>query len=394
MRGAFVILLCLALLGARPARAENALIEVAYLALKQSHAPAASLLDQPPTDEGIQGARLGIADNATTGRFVNQTWRLEEAVEEDGASIVARFRALAAQGQRLFITDLPAPLLLQAADLPEAKQATIIDATSRDDRLRGADCRANVLHALPSRAMLADALMQYLSLKRWRDLLLVVGRDEADQALAEAFRRSAKKFDLRIVAAKPWTFVPGARRTDSGNNAIGPEVASFTQGISYDVLLVADEAGNFANELGYRTAAPRPLAGSVGLVPTAWAPPFEQWGATQLQSRFLRQAGRRMTTRDYGAWLAVRAFGEAATRSNSADPATVGAYVRSDAFQLAGFKGVELSFRSWDGQLRQPVLLADDRSVVSVSPQRGFLHQSSTLDTLGSDQPETQCHMH
>ena len=101
-----------------------------------------------------------------------------------------------------------------------------------------------------------------------------------------------------------------------------------------------------------------------------------------------------MTPRDYGAWLAIRAFGEAATRSNSTDPATIGAYMRSDAFQLAGFKGVELSFRSWDGQLRQPVLLADDRSVVSVSPQRGFLHQSSNLDTLGFDQPEAQCHMH
>ena len=394
LRGPFVILLCLALLGPRLALAETTTIEIAYLALKRARPSPASLLDQPPADEGTQGARLAVADNATTGRFTNQNWQLKEAVEENGAAVAARFQALSAQGLRLFVTDLPAPLLLQVADLPEAKGATILDATSTDDRLRGADCRANVLHTLPSRAMLADALMQYLAVKQWRDLMLVVGRDEADAAWADALRRSAKKFNLRIVAAKPWTFVPGARRTDSGNNAIGPEVASFTQGVSYDVLLVADEAGNFADELGYRTATPRPIVGSAGLVATAWARPFEQWGGTQLQSRFIRQAGRWMTPRDYGAWLAVRAFGEAATRGGSADPASIGAFMRSDAFQLAGFKGVKLNFRSWDGQLRQPVLLADDRTVVSVSPQPGFLHMSSILDTLGFDQPETQCHMH
>ncbi len=393
MRGPLVLLFCLTLLLPRSPRAENAAIEIAYLALKQSRSVPASLLDRPPEDEGLQGARLGIADDETTGRFINQGWHLQEVVESDGSSVSARFQALAAQGQRLFVTDLPAPLLLQLADLPEAKGATILDATTTDDRLRGADCRANLLHLLPSRAMLADALMQYLSVKQWRDLMLVVGRDEADAAFADAIRRSAKKFNLRIVAAKPWTFVPGARRTDTGNTAIGAEVASFTQDVSYDVLIVADEAGSFANDFGYRTAQPRPIAGSAGLVPTAWARPFEQWGGTQLQSRFLKQAGRWMTPRDYGAWLAVRAFGEAATRSNSADPTVIGSFMRGDAFQVAGFKGTRLSFRPWDGQLRQPVLLADDRSVVSVSPQPGFLHQSSNLDTLGFDQPETSCHL-
>jgi ABC transporter substrate binding protein (PQQ-dependent alcohol dehydrogenase system) len=60
---------------------------------------------------------------------------------------------------------------------------------------------------------------------------------------------------------------------------------------------------------------------------------------------------------------------------------------------LAAFKGVKLSFRPWDGQLRQPILLADADSLVSVSPQPGFLHQFSELDTLGIDRPETKCAM-
>jgi ABC transporter substrate binding protein (PQQ-dependent alcohol dehydrogenase system) len=67
--------------------------------------------------------------------------------------------------------------------------------------------------------------------------------------------------------------------------------------------------------------------------------------------------------------------------------------MRGKDFDLAGFKGAKLTFRDWDGQLRQPVLLADDRSLVSVSPQPGFLHPDTELDTLGIDRPETKCHM-
>jgi ABC transporter substrate binding protein (PQQ-dependent alcohol dehydrogenase system) len=390
LRGTVLALsLCLAM--ASPAGAAE--IDIAYLGLAQTRSLPLSYLDQPPNDEGVQGARLGLADNATTGKFVQQSYHLEEAVAPDADAVLAAVKRLSAAGYRNFVTDLPAPLLVRVADLPEAKDALLLDATATDDRLRGADCRRNMLHLLPSRAMLADALMQYLAVKQWKRILLVVGKDPEDQDYAAAIRRAAKKFQIRIVADKPWTYDPGARRTDTGHYAIEAEVARFTQGIDYDLLVVADEADNFGDDLGYRQTDPRPVAGTQGLVPTAWARPFEQWGATQLQNRFLKQAGRWMTERDFGAWMAVRAFGEAATRSASADPAAMAKFMHGDTFELAAFKGARLSFRPWDGQLRQPVLLADARSLVSVSPQPGFLHEFSELDTLGFDQPETACHL-
>src|SRR6202040_2835367 len=72
----------------------------------------------------------------------------------------------------------------------------------------------------------------------------------------------------------------------------------------------------------------------------------------------------------------------------------ISAFLRGDQFELAGYKGARLSFRSWDGQLRQPILLADARSLVSVSPPPGrFLHQFSELDPLGIDRPESKCRM-
>ena len=385
------IALMLLLMASPAMAAEPVSVGIGYLALAPKRIAPLTLLDPPVAEDGVQGARVALADNQTTGRFLNQSFALHESVQPDADAVLAAARAMLAGGERVIVTDLPAPLLLLVADLPEARDAILLDATAEDDRLRGADCRARVLHLLPSRAMLADALMQYLAVKRWRNVLLVQGPHDADRAYADALRRSARKFQLRIAADKPWTFEPGAQRTDTGHVTIGAEVARFTQGLSYDVLVVADTANEFGDDLAYRTTDPRPVAGTHGLVPTAWARPFEQWGATQLQARFQKLAGRPMTTHDFGAWMAVRAVGEAASRGASADPAAIGAYLRSPKFELAAFKGSRLTFRPWDGQLRQPVLLVDTRSLVSVSPQPGYLHQLSELDTLGMDQPETTC---
>jgi ABC transporter substrate binding protein (PQQ-dependent alcohol dehydrogenase system) len=388
-----VILIGIAELTPAATRAGEQVVQIGWLSRAVKRTLPLSYLDQPPQDEGIQGARLGIADNNTTGHFTGQSFTLAEVIVPENGDVAASLRELAAKGIWLIVTDLVAPELLSVARMPEAAGITFFDAGTADDRLRGEDCRANIMHLLPSRAMLADALVQYLVAKRWQNLLLVVGHGGGDREFAGDVRHAALKFQARIVQEKPWTFVPGARRTDTGHFAIQAEVARFTQGISYDVLVVADEEDEFGDDLSYRTFDPRPVTGTQGLVPSAWARPHEQWGATQLQDRFLHLSKRWMTDRDYAGWMAVRAIGEAATRSKSADPAAIVSFMRGDRFELAAYKGARLSFRSWDGQLRQPVLLADTRSLVSVSPQPGFLHQFSELDTLGIDQPETKCRM-
>ena len=165
----------------------------------------------------------------------------------------------------------------------------------------------------------------------------------------------------------------------------------FTQFKDHDVLLVADEQDEFGEYFPHRTTRPRPVAGTQGLLPTAWHRSQEQWGATQIQRRFSKLAGRWMTERDYAAWSAVRTFGEAVTNTGGNDPRQLRAYILSDRFKLAGFKGVPLTFRDWNGQLRQPILITGPRMLVSVSPQEGYLHEVSVLDTLGEDRRETGC---
>jgi ABC transporter substrate binding protein (PQQ-dependent alcohol dehydrogenase system) len=292
------------------------------------------------------------------------------------------------------IADLPADALLKAADAGAARKLLFFNVGAIDDRLREEDCRANVVHTAPTRSMLADAVAQYLVWKQWRRWLLVVGSHGEDKLYGDALRRSAKRFGARIVQEKVFEDTGGARRTDSGVVQIQRQLPVFTQGApAYDVLVAADESEVFAAYLPYRTWDPRPVAGSAGLVPTTWDGAHDQWGAVQLQDRFMRKFSRRMTARDMQAWTAVRMIGESASRTRSADPKAMLDFLVGPDFALAAFKGQRLTLRDWNLQLRQPILLSDGRTIVSVSPQEAFLHQVSELDTLGFDRPESRCRL-
>ncbi|WP_291846160.1 ABC transporter substrate-binding protein [Bradyrhizobium sp.] len=350
-----------------------------------------SLVEQPSENDGIAGARLAIEDNNTTGKFLNQRFYLEEVRLKDGEDIAKAATALASRNG-FIIADLPAEALLKASDALRGSKTVLLNAGSTDDRLREQDCRTNVIHVAPTRSMLADALAQYLVWKQWKRWLLVVGSHEADKLYADALRRAAARFGAKIVQERVFEDAGGARRTDSGVTLIQRQMPVFTQQApAYDVLVAADESEVFASYLPYRTWDPRPIAGSAGLVPTSWDAAHDQWGAIQIQNRFIKLNSRRMTARDMQAWTAARMIGEATSRINSGDPKSVFDFLNGADFSVAAFKGQRLTLRDWNLQLRQPILLVDGRMVVSVSPQEGFLHQHSELDTLGVDRPETKC---
>jgi len=360
-------------------------LNVVFLMQEPEVSPALSNLDPVIRREGVFGARLGVEDNNTTGRFTRQEFLLTEIILSQSDDIIAEFRKQIKQNNTLFVVNLSASGLSEIAALPESKGTLLFDISTRSDALRNQFCHKNTLHMLPSRAMRSDALAQYMLKRSWRKWLLIIGPDEQDRHYATAIKRSAKRFGMKIVAEKSWTSTHDSRRTAQS------EVPVLTQEEDYDVVVVADEKGLFGEYLAYRTWWPRPVIGTQGLVALAWHRTHEQWGAVQLQNRFMDISGRPMGERDYAAWLALRAIGESATRTGSADSSLIGSYILSDAFAVAGFKGKKLSFRKWNGQLRQPVLLAAPRSMVAVAPLEGFLHPIDELDSLGFDASEIAC---
>jgi ABC transporter substrate binding protein (PQQ-dependent alcohol dehydrogenase system) len=392
-------LFLLALLGlcaAPEARAQAPLdtVHIAFISKTYPEAPSVSMLDQVIPDEGLQGARVALGENELTGKFLGRHYQLDEITVPEGGDLAAAAAPVLARGEKLIVADLEAADLLALAGIKGAEDAIILDARTSDIALRQASCRANLFHILPDRAMRADALAQYLMWKKWRRWFLIKGTTPADEEYAQAIKRSATRFGGKIVEERSYAYDPGSRRTDTGHEQIQTQMPLATQGApDHDVLIVADVEGSFGDYLPYNTTSPRPVAGTQGLIAVAWHRSVEEYSASQMQHRFNMYAKRDMTERDYGAWLAVRTFGEAVIRSGKSDVATLKSYMLSDKFEVAGFKGEGLTFRRWDQQLRQPILIAWARMHVSISPQEGYLHERFTTDTLGFDEPETQCHL-
>ena len=350
-----------------------------------------SRYDLIPEDLGFAGAILADEDNGTTGGFLGHTYEtaMVATSPEDAEAALAE---ILDGGTRLLVILAEGADLLRLTDQAEAVGALVFNAGTPDVAVRDAECRSNLLHIAPSHGMLADAVAQFAAWKRWSEWFLISGSNPADIALAEAYRKAAAKFGAKIEEDLVFEDTGGSRRTDSGHVLVQRLLPTFSQDADdHDVVIAADATDYFARYLSYHLWTPRPVMGSGGLRPVTFHGAHEAWGATQYHTRFEEVAGRFVQQEDYNVWLALRVIGEAVTRAMTAAPDEIRDYVLSDAFELAAFKGQKVTFRDWNGQLRQPILLYDGSITVSVSPQDGFLHQVSPLDTLGLDRPESQC---
>jgi ABC transporter substrate binding protein (PQQ-dependent alcohol dehydrogenase system) len=360
-------------------------VAITYLRLEVDRPPVLSNLDPVPGDLGFAGAEIAVADTQTTGSFLGHSYSLALVSVAPGGDLTAAATEALKTSQLLLIDADPASILT-VTDLPEAAGALLFNVASGAESLRSADCRANLLHTIPEDAARTDALMQVLQRKQWQTTVLITGSHPADIAYAEALRRSAAKFAITIAGEKEWTFDTDLRESTMD------EIPRFTQDFpNHDVILIADETDDFGRYIEHNSWLPRPVAGSDGMIPTAWSHVIESWGAVQLQNRFEDHAHRPMRGQDYAAWAAIRAIGEAVTRTNSADPAAIRDFLLDPAFQMDGFKGRGLSFRAWNGQLRQPIAVVNARALVTLAPVEGFLHQRNEMDTLGLDEPESAC---
>ncbi|MCE8035937.1 MAG: ABC transporter substrate-binding protein [Halomonas sp.] len=351
-----------------------------------------SVLDPVIDDEGLQGARLGINDNNATAQFLGQEFVLHEAMVAEGEDIGEALEGLVEQGVEWIVSGLPVAELNELMAHPARGDRVVFNAWAADDELRGEACHPELYHTTPSRRMLADALAQFLGYKQWNRWALVYGNTDQDRILADVLRAAAERYGHRIVGDKQWPHDPLARRAEGGFHAIQREIPVFVQDLpEHDVLVIADETDYFGEYFPYQTWAPRPVVGTQGLIATPWHRAHESWGAVQLQRRFEKLAERWMTPRDFGAWLALRSLGEAAARTGSVEREAVLDYMLGEEFELAGYLGLPVSYRHWNHQLRQPILITGPRMVASVSPQEGYLHPRTPLDALGVDEGESTC---
>ncbi|MES2991267.1 MAG: branched-chain amino acid ABC transporter substrate-binding protein [Pseudomonadota bacterium] len=347
-------------------RLERARLERAYLG--HPGGPAGDAL-QVALDEGrfeLEAAGAAVELASTPAATLAAARTAAQAAEKGGAALI--------------LTDLPADWVLAVAD---AVKVPVLNLGAADDRLRQQDCRARLFHLLPSERMRADALAQTLVSRKWANVLMLVGPGPQDALRAAAAQASLKRYGLKAIGSKPFKLSTDPRERELANPLL------LTAGAAYDAVWVVDSDGEFARSLPYRTVLPRPVVGDGGLVALAWHAQFERFGAPQVSRRFAKAVKRPMTDRDWAAWMAGKTL---VALANAAPKGPAAAWAQAlPKVVVDGSKGMNLSFRPWDGQLRQPMLLTDGQGVIATAPIEGLLHPTDVLDTLGADAPEKSC---
>ncbi len=375
------------LLLAVPAAASD-VVRIVYLGLDEDpyYEPqpvytGLSLKDRP---RPVEGVLLGQRDTRVLGRALGMSFEFKEILIEGGDAPADVLADLSAEGATAVLLDLPGDEMRLALSGASAGDI-VINIRDGSAAWRDVGCVAGLFHTIPSDAMLSDALAQHLKARGWDRILMLIGPRPDDAADAETARRSAAKFGLTIAEERAFVLANDPRQRDQSNLDL------LTGGVRYDVIWLIDNEGDFGRFLPFATHDPRPVVGTEGLRPLAWHWTLERYGAPQLNQRFRRIADRDMTSGDWAAWVAVRAVAEAATAAGSAEKSAIRTALSSPDLSVDLYKGVRGNFRAWNGQMRQPVVLATHNAVIGIAPLEGFTHKTDVLDTLGLDREESQC---
>jgi ABC transporter substrate binding protein (PQQ-dependent alcohol dehydrogenase system) len=336
----------------------------------------------------FDGARIGLDDAKILARVLKTDFDLERITVKSSADVASAVQQAEARNIRFFLIDAPAEAFKPLADASRGRDVLLFNVSAPDDTLRRDLCARELVHVLPSRSMIADGLVQYLVSRKWTNFLVLQGPRPSDALAAKAFETSAQKFGARIVANKP--FKPGTdpRERELNNPALLSAVSR-----DYDVVFVADEDFDFVRQVPFHLVKPRPVVGSIDLEPLAWHWTWDHNGAPQVNARFTRLTKRQMEGADWAAWMAVKMVVQAALRTKSTDFKAQRDFILGAGASFDGDKGLAMSIRPWDHQLRQAILLATPYYVTASAPVEGFMHQTNVLDTLGDDEPQSPCHL-
>ena len=332
-------------------------------------------------------ARMAVEDSALELQELGVALKLKEVALVDAQTLPKVLAELKGARVQHIVADLPPAMLTALVKAAPAALggAMVINVSADSDALRNEACSAALLHTTPSRQMYTDALAQYLAARNWRKLLLLQGPLPEDQLQGAAMVLSAKRYGLKILQTKPFKLSGDPRERDLFNTRL------LTNEREHDVVAVMDSHGEFARILPYATQWPRPVMGSNGLMAMAWHPQWERNGGPQISRRFQKQAKRSMQSQDWAAWMAVKAIAAGLTENPKADIGKQLKQLRAGDVMVDGNKGPALTFRAWDGQLRQPIMLGHSDGVVGMAPLDGILHPTEVMDTLGTDQKESKC---
>lgn len=358
---------------------------ILYLEQKIETPPVLSNVIKLPEDLGIQGAKIAVKDSNKTASFLNQKYTLIEKISYEKKELLNSLEKFINEKNSFVLLKVEDDFLKEILKKPLFKKAIFFNIANKNSDFRQNLCEKNLLHTISSNAMLYDGLVQFLIKRNFKDIFLISGTKEKDLQIKKDIKRAIKKFNAKIVKEKQWVYDADIRRKAAD------ELPVFTQANDYDVIVTADSYGDFGEYIYFNSWLPRPVAGTQGLTPKTWHKVIEQWGAAQMQKRFEKFASRWMEDEDFAAWVAIRTIVTSVTKTKKNDMNSSLDFIYSKDFELAAYKGRKLTYRDFNGQIRMPVALTQPRSLISTSPQVGFLHPTNDLDTLGIAKFQVKC---
>ena len=234
----------------------------------------------------------------------------------------------------------------------------LLNAASPDDALR-VTCSKNAFHVQASASVYLDAVLEWLNGHGGLRWFFIVPDSHAGAALGD--RGRALRSDAPVLPI--------------GIGGIGTEDAVEEIVLaSPDVVCVALPHGDrapFLRALLLRMSravvavvpldgAPPPAADELPdnvWWPVLWHPGRARFGGTQLNERFRRRWHRPLTTAGWAGWMAVKIVWETTLKAGATRPDRLVHTLRDEHTMFDGHKGVPLTFRGSDHQLRQPIYI-------------------------------------
>jgi len=340
----------------------------------------------------VRAVELALFESAALFETLGIQAQIHQLVLDPDIDIQDQLEVLPQAG--LVILDLPVESMKEVAQLTNQQKIVAFNVRHSDASLRTSLCMEHLFHAIPSDRMYFDALGQFLIYRGWRKVLLVQGPSQRDSDRALSMVESLNKFGVTIVDQR--TFTLSHHPDDRDKNRPG----FLTGGVSYDVVAVIDSQKDYGRYLQYSTRSARPVVGDVGLTPASWHFALERYGAPQLNERYrqfkkndLLGAQVAMTDAEFAAWSTVKLISNSLNNQTDGTDLDLLSLLRDPASQVDLYKGTRGSIRRWNHQLRQPILLATPDTVIAIAPMPKFLHPKHYVDTLGLDEPESDCQL-
>lgn len=355
------------------------------------------------------GATGGADEAGYSADLFGSSLQFSQAIVDSPESVASTARDLTADADVLVVHVDDAEAMQAVVDAARASEVLVLNAGSRDDRLRGTRCDRRLFHVEASDAMYVDACATWLASSgasgASSTVALLSSADRRGQALADRTRSRLSSAGVTLASdarlsrqslsdalqttldavntaadAVIWLNVPGPEQTDV-LNALGDASATA---VSPCLNLAA------LKDAGVRER---------GRGPVLWHASLFKYGASDVNDRFAERAGQPIDGAGYANWLAVTVAVKAALNAGSVAPEALTTHLMAKG-RFDARKAAPLTFRRWDHQSRHEFYVAapsDDATrhdVVATVPARmpdDPSERRRTLDALGVDDDATSC---